>query len=566
MSCALTLSAQNSEERQYCVRVLSQNGLSERFKSDCFRSRQHWEPRFSRRELFAMNDATKESPAQVEPAAGTSVATSPQGQPPSTRSLFVKVFPSIMLPMFLAVADQTIVATALPAIASGLGEIERASWVVVSYLIANTIAAPVYGRLGDTFGRRGMMIFALAVFVLGSVLCALSPNIEFLTAARVLQGFGGADLRPLSQALIGEAIPPRERGKYQGYLAGIAVTSSTFGPVAGGYLTQAFGWQSVFLINLPLGLIAFFLVLRLEARPGDRRRTTFDTPGLVLFILFVSPVILALEQVQRMDAKTLPMAFGLLAFGILALVALLWQEQRNAAPLLPPRLFRNPSVWRSDGLAACHGAALVSLITFLPIYLRAVRGAPPAENGPLLRPLTSGIGLGSLITGQLVTRTGRTAIYPTYGLAAATAGFVFLAFGLARLRLCPVPWVFFFIALCMGSVMAVVQITVQTEAGPRMLGTGAAMVQFSRSVGAAFGTAAVAAILFSILAGTDRATRRLFGAIIDQGPEAIATLPAARQAIIQSEIADAFRSAFLTIALFTTVGTWLAWSMPLRRL
>jgi EmrB/QacA subfamily drug resistance transporter len=513
-----------------------------------------------------MNDATKDSPAQVDPVVGTSVAPSPQGQPPSTSSLFVKVFPSIMLPMFLAVADQTIVATALPAIASGLGEIERASWVVVSYLIANTIAAPVYGRLGDTFGRRWMMIFALAIFMLGSVLCAVSPNIEFLTAARVLQGFGGGGLMTLSQALIGEAIPPRERGKYQGYLAGVAVSSSTFGPVAGGYLTQAFGWQSVFLINVPLGLIAFFLVLRLDARPGDRRRTTFDTPGLVLFILFVGPVILALEQVQRMDARTLPMAFGLLAFGIFALVALLWQEQRNTAPLLPPRLFRNPSVWRSDGLAACHGAALVSLITFLPIYLRAVRGASPAETGLLLLPLTFGIGLGSLITGQLVTRTGRTAIFPTYGLAAATAGLVFLAFGLARLSLGQMPWVFFFIALCMGSVMAVVQITVQTEAGPRMLGTGAAMVQFSRSVGAAFGTATVAAILFSILAVTDRDTASLFGAIIDQGPEAIAALPAARQAVIHSEIADAFRAAFLAIALFTTAGTWLAWSMPLRRL
>src|ERR1700726_1950746 len=513
-----------------------------------------------------MNDATKESPAQVEPVVGTSVAPSPQSQPPTTRSLFVKVFPSIMLPMFLAGADQTIVATALPAIASGLGGIRSAAWVVVSYLIANTIAAPVYGRLGDTFGRRGMMIFALAIFMLGSVLCALSPNIEFLTAARVLQGFGGGGLMTLSQALIGEAIPPRERGKYQGYLAGIAVSSSTFGPVAGGYLTQAFGWQSIFLINVPLGLVAFFLVLRLEAHPGDRRRTTFDTPGLVLFILFVSPVILALEQVQRMDARTLPMAFGLLAFGIFALVALLWQEQRNTAPLLPPRLFRNPSVWRSDGLAACHGAALVSLITFLPIYLRAVRGASPAETGLMLLPLTFGIGLGSLITGQLVTKTGRTAIFPTYGLMAATAGLVALGFGISHLSIGEMPWVFGLIALCMGTVMGVVQITVQIVAGPRMLGTGAAMVQFSRSVGAAFGTAAVATILFSILAATDRDTASLFGAIIDQGPEAIAALPAARQALVQSEIADAFRSAFLTIALFTTVGTWLAWSMPLRRL
>src|ERR1700734_2005317 len=511
-----------------------------------------------------MNDATEESP--VEPAVGTSVVASLQGQPPSTSSLFIKVFPSIMLPMFLAVADQTIVATALPAIASGLGEIERASWVVVSYLIANTIAAPVYGRLGDTFGRRGMMIFALGIFMLGSVLCALSPNIEFLTAARVLQGFGGGGLMTLSQALIGEAIPPRERGKYQGYLAGIAVSSSTFGPVAGGYLTQAFGWQSVFLINVPLGLIAFFLVLRLEAHPSDRRRTTFDTPGLVLFILFVSPVILALEQVQHMDARTLPMAFGLLAFGIFALIALLWQEQRTTPPLLPPRVFRNPSVWRSDALAACHGAALVSLITFLPIYLRAVRGASPAETGLLLLPLMFGIGIGSLVTGQLVTRTGRTAVFPTCGLAAATAGLVFLAFGLSRLSLSQMPWVFFFIALFMGSVMAVVQITVQTEAGPRMLGTGAAMVQFSRSVGAAFGTATVAAILFSILAVTDRDTAMLFGTIIERGPEAIAALAPARQAIVEAQIGEAFHFAFLTIAIFTAVGTCLAWTMPLRRL
>jgi EmrB/QacA subfamily drug resistance transporter len=476
------------------------------------------------------------------------------------------VFPSIMLPMFLAVADQTIVATALPAIASSLGEIERASWVVVSYLIANTIAAPVYGRLGDTFGRRTMMFVALIIFIAGSVFCALAPNIEFLTAARVLQGFGGGGLMTLSQALIGETIPPRERGRYQGYLAGVSVSSSTFGPVAGGYLTQAFGWQSIFWINLPLGAIAALLVLRLDARPSDHRRTTFDIPGLVLFIMFVSPVILALEQVQRMDMRTLPMALGLLAFGIVSLVLLIWQEKRNTSPLLPPRLFRQPSIWRSDGLAACHGAALVSLITFLPIYLRAVRGATPAEIGLLLLPLTFGIGIGSLITGQLVTKTGRTAIYPTYGLAAATLGLLFLAFEIPHLSLGQLPWAFGFVSLSMGSVMAVVQITVQTVAGPRMLGTGAAMVQFSRSVGAAFGTATVAAVLFSILAVTDRQTTSLFGAIIEQGPDAIAALPAARQAIIQSEIAGAFRAAFTTIALFTSAGVWLSWSMPLRRL
>jgi EmrB/QacA subfamily drug resistance transporter len=514
-----------------------------------------------------MNDSNAENAPRAETAAPETVtAPAVLGDVPSTSSLFVKVFPSIMLPMFMAVADQTIVATALPAIASNLGEIERASWVVVSYLIANTIAAPVYGRLGDTFGRRSMMFVALAIFVIGSLLCAISPNIELLTAARVLQGFGGGGLMTLSQALIGEAIPPRERGKYQGYLAGVSVSSSTFGPVAGGYLTEAFGWQSIFLVNVPLGLLAAVLVLRLAAKPGDRKRTTFDMPGLVLFIMFVSPVILALEQLQRMDTRTLPMVGGLLAFGIFSLVLLLWQENRNTAPLIPPRLFREPSIWRSDGLAACHGAALVSLLTFLPIYLRAVRGASPAETGLMLLPLTFGIGIGSMITGQLVTRTGRTAIYPTCGLTGATLGLVALGFGISYLSVSAMPWAFCLVALFMGSVMAVVQITVQTAAGPRMLGTGAAMVQFSRSVGAAVGTATVAAVLFSYLALVDRQAAGLFGAIIDHGPEAIATLAPARQAIIESEIADAFRAAFVTIAAFTAAGIWLAGTLPLRRL
>ncbi len=523
-----------------------------------------------------MNESLDPSAAErspVEPAAAPTAAAVAQPEAIaaaipelSTGALFLTVFPPIMLPMFLAVADQTIVATALPAIASSLGEIERASWVVVSYLIANTIAAPVYGRLGDTFGRRLMMILALALFMVGSVLCALAPNIELLTAFRVLQGFGGGGLMTLSQALIGEAIPPRERGRYQGYLAGIAVSSNTFGPVAGGYLTQAFGWQSIFLINIPLGLLAAVFVFRIPPRQGDWRRTTFDSPGLLFFILFVAPVILALEQVQRMELSALPMALAMLGFGLVSLGLLAWQERLTPAPLIPPRLFKQASIWRADAMAACHGAALVSLITFLPIYLRAVRGASPAETGLILLPLTAGIGLGSMITGQLVTRTGLTAVFPSYGLLGATVGLVLSAFWIPHMSTAEMAWAFCAIALCMGTVMGVVQVTVQAVSGPRLLGTGAAMVQFSRSVGAAFGTAAVAAILFSILTATDRSTATLFGTIIEQGPEAIASLDPARQAAVHAEIGDAFRAAFLTIAAFTSVGTVLAWSLPLRRL
>ena len=499
---------------------------------------------------------------RIPPEAETSTAGAAK---PSSRSLFWSVFPSIMLPMFLAVADQTIVATALPSIASNFGEVERLSWVVVSYLIANTIAAPMYGRLGDSFGRRNMMLTALGIFIVGSVLCALAPNIVSLTAARVLQGFGGGGLMTLSQALVGETIPPRERGRYQGYLAGVSVASSTFGPVAGGYLTQAFGWRSIFLVNVPLGFVAIFLVMRLAKHPADPRRTTFDAPGLVLFTLFVSPIILALEQAQRMDMSTLPMVAALIAFGIVALLALIWQERHSTSPLIPPVLFRESSVWRSDALAACHGAVLVSLITFLPIYLRAVRGTSPAETGLLLLPLTFGIGVGSLVTGQLVTRTGRTTIFPTVGLGVATIALLFFAVWIPHLSLPALPWVFGATALFMGTVMGVVQVTVQAVAGQRMLGTGAAMVQFSRSVGAAFGTAVVAAVLFSVLASSDPETAKLFGAMIDRGPDAIGTLSATRQAVVQGEIGQAFRAVFVTMSVFTAIGAWLGWSMPLRR-
>ncbi|MGH6672694.1 MAG: MDR family MFS transporter [Xanthobacteraceae bacterium] len=514
-------------------------------------------------------DQENETGSAAMPAAATDLLVAADGGSvpgAPSKNLFLMVFPSIMLPMFLAVADQTIVATALPTIASNLGNIERASWVVVSYLIANTIAAPVYGRLGDTFGRRTTMLAGLTIFMIGSVLCALSPSIEWLTAFRVLQGFGGGGLMTLSQALIGEAVPPRERGRYQGYLAGISVTSSTFGPVAGGYLTQAFGWQSIFLINVPLGLVAAVLVLRLASHPADHRRTTFDIPGLVLFIMFVSPVILALEQLQQMQSSTVPMALGLMTFGILSLAALIWQEARSTSPLIPPHLFREASIWRSDGLAACHGAALVSLITFLPIYLRAVRGASPAETGLMLLPLTFGIGLGSLITGQLVTRTGRTAVFPSCAMPLGTLGLLFLAFWTPHLSVDVLPWVWGGIAFCMGTVMGVVQLTVQAVAGPRRLGTGAAMVQFSRSVGAAFGTALVSAILFAILAGSDSETARMLGTIMEEGPQAIAALAPARQAIVQAEIADAFRAAFITIAAFAGIETLLAWTMPMRRI
>jgi EmrB/QacA subfamily drug resistance transporter len=479
---------------------------------------------------------------------------------------FLTVFPSIMLPMFLAVVDQTIVATALPAIAAATGQVERASWIVVSYLIAATIAAPVYGRLGDSFGRRRLMFTALALFIIASLLCAAAPTIELLTLARVLQGFGGGGLMTLSQALIGEAVPPRERARYQGYMAAVAVSANTFGPVAGGYLTEHFGWQSIFLVNVPIGLIAVALTWRLHNPKVERLPWKADPGGLVLFVVFVVTTLLALEQVQHVELGALPLGAGLFAISLFALAWLIHHENRAPSPLIPLKLLRLPAIWRSDAMAACHGGALVALITFLPVYLEAVRGASPSTTGLLLVPLTIGIGTGSLVVGRLVSKTGLTTIFPIVGMAMATVCFVVLAFFASIMGMIALGGLLLLIGAFMGTVMGVVQVTVQSVAGQARLGEAAASVQFSRSIGAAFGTALVATALFATLAITSPDAAKAFVAMVQHVQHVGAALSPVQQAAIQSDIAGAFRVAFLTIALFTAAGFFLALTNPLRRI
>jgi EmrB/QacA subfamily drug resistance transporter len=488
------------------------------------------------------------------------------GAEPSARALFFTLFPSIMLPMFMAAVDQTIVATALPAIAGSLGDVERVSWVVVSYLVATTIAAPVYGRLGDVLGRRRLLFVALGLFVTASLACALAPTVLLLTAARVLQGLGGGGLMTTSQALVGEVVPPRERGRYQGYLASIFVASSTFGPVAGGWLTQQFGWPSVFLINLPLGLCAAVLALRLPNTAGTGGRLQFDFAGVVLFAGFITPLLVALERLQQFDLASLPVVALLIAVSIASLLLLLRQERRAASPLLPLHLLRQSAIWRCDLMAACVGAMLVGMVTFVPIWLQVVRGIGPSQVGLMLLPMTAGIAFGSMFTGRMMAITQRTAIFPSIGLAITISALLVLAFAAPHLSNVAVPILFVIYSVSVGTAMPVVQLTVQLVAGRANLGAAAASVQFSRSVGAAFGTAAVGAVLFAVLAATDRGTATMFAEMVERGPVAMNALDAAHRAVVSAEIRDAFRSAFLAIAAIGGLGLTMAWTIPLRRM
>jgi EmrB/QacA subfamily drug resistance transporter len=480
-----------------------------------------------------------------------------------------RIFPPILLPIFLSVVDGTIVASALPAMAGAFGDVERVSWVVASYLVASTVAAPVYGRLADAFGRRRLLLLALVLFVVASVLCASAQGILSLTAARTLQGFGGGGLMVLSQALLGENVPRRQLGRAQGILAAVIVASSTFGPVAGGVLTQFFGWPSVFLINLPLGALAMLLALRLPTHPASGNQGSFDWPGLLLFVGFVVPLLLALEQMQRVDDATLVGTVASLGLSLICLLLLLRNERRAAQPLFPLEMLRRPAMWRANAMAACSGALLVSEVTLLPIHLQAVDGASAAEIGLLMLPLTATVGMGSLVTGWLVTRTGRLAIFPAVGQTAAALGLLLVAFGHHQVGAALGPWglpaMLALVAVFQGSAMPVAQVTAQALAPPAMLGAAAASVQLSRSVGSAVGVTVVVGALFAIL-GQDGASGAVFADMVRHGPVALATLPDTMRATTAARIDTGFSVAFMAVAAFAVMNALLAWTLPLRRL
>lgn len=468
--------------------------------------------------------------------------------------------------MFLALSDQSIVATALPAIAGSLGAVSQISLVIIGYLIAATVAAPAYGWLGDAYGRRPLLLAALGIFMGAALLCAFAVNLPMLIAGRVLQGIGGGGLMALSQALIGETVAPRDRARYQGYLASVGVTSNGLGPVLGGLLTEAFGWRSIFLFSLPLGLLALVLIWRLPRRPPGGSRTRFDYLGLLLFGAFVVSMLLVLQLVQRFEPSLWPGIAVLLAVAAASLWLLVRIERGKAAPLLPLDLLRDPTIWRANAMAACHGGILISLLTFVPIYLRVVHEASASQTGLLIVPMTVGIGIGSLITGQIVSRTGHTAILPSCGLVLVAIGLVTIAIVSPRLRPIDLSASLGLMALFLGTVMSVVQVTVQMAAGLARLGAAAAAVQYSRSLGAALGTALVATVLFATLANADPAMGGLFREVLQHGAGVLDTLPPAQGEAAQAVFARSFQAAFLAIAGLATLALAFVWTLPLRRI
>ena len=483
---------------------------------------------------------------------------------PSSREAFLKVFPGVMVAMFLAAADQTILASALPTIASALGVIADLSWVVVAYLLAATVAAPLYGYMGDRFGRRRALLGALAGFTVASCACALAPSFWWLVVFRALQGLGGGGLMTLAQALIGEHVEPRERGRYAGYFATLFALASTSGPLLGAYLTEHISWRAIFLINLPLGIVAAVLALRVPHAAPPRRKGPFrpDIVGALLFCVATASFLFALSSGgHRFAWMSTPIA-ALVATTLAASVVLVWWERRHHDPIIPIHFLGIPAIARADAVVLCFGACLFALIVYLPLYLQLGRGVGIGASGVLLLPITLAQVTSAAITGRLVTRTGNVTLFPKIGLSLVCCVFIALALSVDRAPTFVILGMTFLAGVGLGMVMPPTQVAVQTVAGRHALGVATGSISLCRAVGGATGVAVAGAVLFALIDRAGGSATALLHQAIDGGSAFIATLSDAQRASLASYVNDAYRIAFAVLAGFAALGALIAATVP----
>src|SRR6476469_2305160 len=332
---------------------------------------------------------------------------------PLTHRQIVTILVGLMMGMFLAALDQTIVATAIRTIADDLKGLDQQAWATTAYLITSTIVTPLSGKLSDIYGRKKFFSAAIAIFVLGSVLCTLSQSMLQLAFYRAVQGLGAGGLFSLALAIIGDIVPPRERAKYQGYFLAVFGTSSVLGPVIGGFLAGqdtilgVAGWRWVFLVNVPIGIGALLLVMRSLHLPNTRRDHRIDWPGALALIVGLVPLLLIAEQ-GRQWGWTSEAAFACYVVGALGIAAFIWDQSRYGDDaLIPLRLFRGRTFGLGSVLNFILGMGMFGGLAALPLYLQIVKGVSPTMAGLLLIPLTFGIMGGSIISGQIISRTGR---------------------------------------------------------------------------------------------------------------------------------------------------------------
>jgi EmrB/QacA subfamily drug resistance transporter len=435
--------------------------------------------------------------------AGSKVFVADTSGGPVTRRQFLNIFAAVFLPMFMAAVDQTLLATATPAIAGSLGGLRDISWIPVAYLLASATIVPVYGRLGDARGHRKMLLIALAVFTLGSVACGLAQSLPQLVAGRVLQGLGGGGLMTLSQALIGELVPPLERVRFQGYFALVFTAASIGGPVIGGLVVSHFSWRWLFFANLPFAAFAAWRLSRLprgERHPPPDDRT--DVAGHILFATGALSALFWLTSAGHRFAWGSMQSAALATIAAVSLSALYLHERRHSAPFLPVDLLRQKSIALSAILVLLFAACLFAMVFFLPVYLQLGHRVSPASSGLLLLPITAGQVTASVITSRVVRGMDNPQRIPVIGMSLSSGALLLL--GLLPSNIWSVIGLGYVTGLGFGTVMPINQVVVQTVAGRQRLGAVTALTSLFRSTGGAIGAALFGTLVFAMIPGADR--------------------------------------------------------------
>ncbi|MGN9791010.1 DHA2 family efflux MFS transporter permease subunit [Streptomyces sp. OZ13] len=487
--------------------------------------------------------AQEVSSAQVGPAPG-------EGH--DRRTVLVAIG-ALLLGMLLAALDQTIVATALPTIVSELGGMDHLSWVVTAYMLAATAATPLWGKLGDQYGRKKLFQTAIVIFLVGSALCGISQNMPQLIAFRAVQGLGGGGLMVLSMAIVGDLVSPRERGKYQGLFGAVFGATSVLGPLLGGFFTEHLTWRWVFYINLPIGVVALLVIAAVLHIPVRQTRHTIDYLGTFLIASVATCLVLVASLGGTTWAWGSARIIGLAVLGAVLLVAFVAVERKAAEPVLPLKLFRIRTFTLVAVISFIIGFAMFGAMTYLPTFLQVVQGISPTMSGVHMLPMVFGLLLTSTVSGQIVSRTGRWKVFPIVGSAVTALGLLLLH----QLEQTSSTWqmsLFFFVfGAGLGLVMQVLVLVVQNAVGYEDLGVATSGATFFRSIGASFGVAIFGTIFTNRL--EHKLTDALAGQQVPPGagpaelaadPRAIAELPSD----LRPSLLDAYSTAITDVFLY----------------
>ncbi len=438
------------------------------------------------------------TPTAVRPVAGPRAETAEAVAPLSQRAR-MEILGAVLLTLFLSALDQTIVGTALPRIVTDLGGNQFYVWSVTVYLLTSTITGPMYGKLSDQFGRRPMMMIGVGIFLLGSLLCSLSSEMWHLILFRGIQGLGAGAIFPISLAIIGDLFSPRERGRYQGLFGAVFGIALIFGPALGGFLTDSASWHWIFLVNIPIGLVALFVLWRLLPHTSHPERTrSIDFLGAAVFAGAIVPLLIGLTN-KQVGEWTDAGVGGLIALGLVLGALFVWIESRAPEPMVPLILFRNRVVAASLAATGLITFGFFGGIIFIPRWFQFVQGSSATISGYQMLPMMLGVIGGSIGAGQIVSRTGRYKWLICSATLLAGLGLLALTFLQADTNIAWL-WLGMFLAgLGIGPSMAVFTIIVQSAVAPAMMGAATSTLTFFRQVGGSIGLALAGTIFGSSL-------------------------------------------------------------------